>query len=152
MTMLKDHEDLIQWDDEGRVTFFGNDLVPESNITDLLNYAVRESGFQNAPAATNRFLAVCKLINIPTHLLARNIGKDWYGNVKNIRKRKTFTDSAKNMEPYYSRLRNWEPLAFEDIVENNDEELLESQEQPLLVDTPSPSLKQPKKRKRIEFV
>lgn len=152
MTMLKDHEDLIQWDEEGHVTFFGNDIVPESNITDLLNYAVRESGFQNAPAATNRFLAVCKLINIPTHLLARNIGKDWYGNVQNIRKRKTFTDSAKNMERFYSKLRNWEPIAFEDILENNNEELLESQVQPSLIDTPSPSSKKPTKRKRIEFL
>jgi hypothetical protein len=40
-SILKQNKNVVSWDKEGRVTFLKSEHVAGSNITDLLNYAIR---------------------------------------------------------------------------------------------------------------
>ena len=42
LEQLKKRPDLITWDSEGRVTYFGSEPVEDSNIVDLISYATRD--------------------------------------------------------------------------------------------------------------
>jgi hypothetical protein len=121
---LKQNKKLIRWDEGGHVTFFENEDVPGSNIVDLINYSVRDLKWANNPAGINRFLAVCKLLNVPSHLLSREVKKDWYGTLDDLKPRITYTNSAQKIEKFKNHLRNWEPLYFEDTLDDdNDDDL-----------------------------
>jgi hypothetical protein len=123
---LKQNKQLIRWDENVHVTFFENEDVPGSNIVDLLNYSVRDLKWAHNPAGINRFVAVCKLLNVPSHLLSKEVKKDWYGTLDNIKPRKTYTNSAQKIEKFKSTLINWEPMFYEDTLDD-DENIDESE-------------------------
>jgi hypothetical protein len=110
LSVLKQNRNVVSWDKEGRVTFFKSEHVAGSNITDLLNYAIRELTWADPPSGTNRFLAACKILNVPTHLLSKEVRKDWYSTVDHIQPRNTTKQSAMNMNRFYSNFKNWEPI------------------------------------------
>lgn len=110
MKSLKGNEKLVHWDEKGRVTFFNDDYVPESNIVDLLNFTTRELKWDENPSGINRFLRVCKMINLPTSLLSKEAKKGWLGDIP---PRENLTDSARRSD---NTFMNWEPLRQEDLI------------------------------------
>ena len=110
LQLLKSNPQLIKWDKTGRITFFNNEFVPESNITDLINYTTRELQFADNPSGLNRFLTVCKMANVPVSLLSRKAKSGWMGGLGNIPPRPTATNSAQRLDAF----RNWTPLQRED--------------------------------------
>jgi len=74
---LKQFSSFINWDGNGRITFFENEFVPDSNLIDLLTYSLRDVKFDDPPEGVNRFLRVLKLINVPHFMLSKEARKDF---------------------------------------------------------------------------
>ena len=64
---LKEREDVITWDDVGQVLLNGN-LIPKSNISDLISDAMRARKHFN-PVGVREFYNVLNEINIPKDLV-----------------------------------------------------------------------------------
>ena len=64
---LKEREDVITWDDMGQVLLNG-DLIPKSNISDLISDAMRPRKHFN-PVGVREFYNVLNEINIPKDLV-----------------------------------------------------------------------------------
>ena len=64
---LKDHSDVISWNDNGQLVLEGS-IVPNSNIVDLVNDAMRKrKGFN--PEHSNTFAKALAKINVPEDYL-----------------------------------------------------------------------------------
>jgi hypothetical protein len=112
MELLKARPDLIQWDKNGRVTFFGTEAVSGSNIVDMLNYATRELKWTKNPIGINRFLQVIKMVNVPTILLSRDVKQDVLGDLEHVRPRPNASNSASRL----GNFDNWEPIRSADTL------------------------------------
>lgn len=117
MTMLKSRPDLIKWDTNGRVTFFGTEFAPETNIIDLVNYVTRELKWSHNPAGINRMLTVCKMVNVPTTMLSKDVKQDLMGPLEGIRIRSNQTDSASRMGGF----KKWKPISSKDNLNSNSD-------------------------------
>jgi len=84
LRILKQCHEFISWDETGRVTFFENEFVPDSNLTDLINFSVRDIKFNQPPVGINRFLRVLKIVNVPYNLLSKEAKKGFLGSVDQI--------------------------------------------------------------------
>jgi hypothetical protein len=83
-------------------------------------------------------------------LLLKEVRKDWYGTADHIQPRNTTTQSAMNMNMFYSNLKNWEPIVYDDEEDDdrNTEETIVFVTPPNFQNTPSCS-KPSKKRKKL---
>jgi hypothetical protein len=104
MTKLKKHKDLIKWDETGRVTFFGDEFEPETSIADLVSFAVRDLKHDSYPNGLNRFLRVCKMLNVPSSFYRTSLRKDVAQDLM------FSTNSAKR----FANFENWESLSRND--------------------------------------
>ncbi len=112
MELLKARPDLIQWDKNGRVTFFGTEAVSGSNIVDMLNYATRELKWTKNPNGINRFLQVIKMVNVPTILLSKDVKHDVLGDLEDVRPRPNASNSASRL----GNFDNWQPIRSADTL------------------------------------
>jgi len=108
MKILKRYNGAISWDKSGHVTFFNNELVPGSNIVDLLNYVTRDLKSMKAPPGINRFLLVCKAANVPSHVLSKSLKREWQEPGKAVTAKSSVTNSAKKIDLYSSYFKDWE--------------------------------------------
>ena len=67
LARLKEREDAITWDDRGQVILKG-DLIPKSNISDLISDAMRSRKHFN-PVGVREFYDILYEINIPKDLV-----------------------------------------------------------------------------------
>ena len=67
LARLKEREDAITWDDRGQVILKG-DLIPKSNISDLISDAMRSRKHFN-PVGVQEFYDILYEINIPKDLV-----------------------------------------------------------------------------------
>ena len=67
LARLKEREDAITWDERGQVILKG-DLIPKSNISDLISDAMRSRKHFN-PVGVQKFYDVLYEINIPKDLV-----------------------------------------------------------------------------------
>lgn len=132
MNTLKPYPSLIKWNKKGTVTFFGSELVEGSNIIDLLSYVLRNLKWSKDPPGINRFLATCKLLNVPTSLLSAAIRKDWFGSLHHIRSRDSNTESAAQLPKFRQRILNWETIDPEDIITEDEDEPPKNNEEAFL--------------------
>lgn len=106
---LKCHPEVISWDKTGRVTFFGNEFEQDSNIKDLMDYSIRDIQFKKNPPGINRFIKVCKMLNVPATVFSSKVRNDMLGSLDSIQPRETSTQSAEKMSTF--PFKNWIPLA-----------------------------------------
>jgi hypothetical protein len=106
--MLKQVNDIITWDTTGRVTFFKDELVPDSNLVDLLNYSLRDIKFHDIPAGTNRFLRILKIVNVPSQILSREAKKGYLRSLDQMPIREQVGNSRA------SDFYNWMPVRTAD--------------------------------------
>lgn len=150
ISILKPHPKLIKWDEKGEVTFFDSETVDGSNITDLINYAIRNLKWTKDPPGINRFLAVCKMLNVPTAILSNSVKNDWFGTIDNIRPRRNVTDSILRAPSYRQLLKNWEAMDEEDLIDDEEDQFNQSSYvTPTASPTSTPS--SAKKPKNITF-
>ena len=65
---LKDHSDVIMWNDNGHFVFLEGSIVPNSNIVDLVNDVMQKrKGFN--PEHSNTFAKALTKINVPEDYL-----------------------------------------------------------------------------------
>jgi hypothetical protein len=107
LKILKRFKEFIDWDDTGRVTFFENEFVPNSNLVDLLTYALRDIKFAHPPAGVNRFLRVLKVINVPHNILSKEARKGFLGDLDQMPVREGTTSRV-------SGFHNWNPIRSAD--------------------------------------
>ena len=67
LARLKEREDAITWDERGQVILKG-DLIPKSNISDLISDAMRSRKHFN-PVGVQQFYDVLNKINVPKDLV-----------------------------------------------------------------------------------
>ena len=67
LARLKEREDAITWDERGQVILKG-DLIPKSNISDLISDAMRSRKHFN-PVGVQKFYDVLYEINVPKDLV-----------------------------------------------------------------------------------
>ena len=67
LARLKEREDVITWDERGQVILKG-DLIPKSNISDLVSDAMRSRKHFN-PVGVQKFYDVLNKINVPKDLV-----------------------------------------------------------------------------------
>jgi len=84
LRILKQFNEFISWDVTGRVTFFGNEFVENSNLVDLLTFSLRDVKFDQPPPGVNRFIRILKLINVPQNILSREAKKGFIGDLHQI--------------------------------------------------------------------
>lgn len=110
MLSLKEHPELIRWNNNGEVAFFDQEFEGGSSIVDLLSYAVHDLKWSIAPKATNRFLLCLKQLNVPLSLMRADVRKMLSKDIDHI----TDVKSAGNSPSYFvqmkSKLRDWVSL------------------------------------------
>jgi len=105
--ILKQYSSFINWDDKGRVTFFGDEFCPDSNLVDLLTYTLRDVKFDEPPAGVNRFLRILKIINVPHFILSKEARKGFLGHLHQM--------PIKEGNPSrVSGIANWDPIRSAD--------------------------------------
>jgi len=128
LSTLKPYPSMINRNKNGTVTFFGNEEVQGSSIIDLVSYILKNLKWTKDPFGVNRFLAICKLLNVPTSLLSAGIRKDWFGTLHHIRPRDTVTESAAQLPKFRKRILDWDALDKEDIFTEDEEEPINQEE------------------------
>ena len=82
---LKDHSDVISWNDNGQSTLEGS-ITPNSNIVDLVNDIMRKrKGFN--PDHSNTFAKALTKINVPEDYVRNTDGIDsirWYHRLQDF--------------------------------------------------------------------
>ena len=82
---LKDHSDVISWNDNGQSTLEGS-IIPNSNIVDLVNDIMRKrKGFN--PDHSNTFAKALTKINVPEDYVRNNDRIDsirWYHRLQDF--------------------------------------------------------------------
>lgn len=73
MNKLMDHPHMISWDDDGRVTFFGNNFSPNSDIRALLHSVTSDAREVIYPHGYSSFENVLKMTNIPPHVVSKRL-------------------------------------------------------------------------------
>lgn len=73
MNKLMDHPDMIRWDDDFRVTFYGNHFSPNSNIHALLHSVTSDIKDIVFPHGYSSFENVLKMMNIPPHVFSKRL-------------------------------------------------------------------------------
>ena len=82
MRALSKHPDILRWNDRGNI-IFKNQLVPSSNITDLLSdVLVKRKNFH--PQGQNSFLHALKEMNIPESLITNPLRRTDIQRMKDI--------------------------------------------------------------------
>lgn len=109
---LKCHPEMIKWDKSGRVTFWGSEFEPDSNISDLMSYSIRDLKWTTSPNGINRFLRVCKMLNVPAALFSTVVRNDLMGTLDSIPLKQTATLSAHKLSSFSA----WEPLNQNDAL------------------------------------
>src|SRR5271154_1385959 len=105
MKILKKNPKLIQWDTNGTCKFFQQPQNPGSSIIDLISYVTRSLKWQQQPIGINRFLHICKSLNVPSSCLNTQLRKEW-GSSSPIKPRKT-----KSIAQGHSQaIKQWETL------------------------------------------
>jgi len=80
--ILRRRPDLISWDASGVCNFNGVE-EQESNIIDLLNYTITSAKWKKVPAGINRFLKICKDLNISSSVVSAKLKHEFLrGNLK----------------------------------------------------------------------
>lgn len=115
---LRIHPELIYWDDPGKITFFGTDTISGSMV-DFLSYLLRDMRWSTAPIGSNRFLLICKRVDIPTSIVRKGLRNKFnvpYSEMTNVRSN---SDSVSDFTKIKQTLSNWTSLS-------DDEEEYES--------------------------
>lgn len=112
MGFLKCHPELIKWGKDGRVTFWGNEFEPNSNIGDLMSYSLRDLKWTKNPPGINRFIRVLKMLNLPATNFSTKVRSDLLGSLDTISLRDNVTKSGEKM----SSFKNWTPMSNKDTV------------------------------------
>jgi hypothetical protein len=76
ISLLRTRPDLISWEKNGVCTFNG-EIEPASNIVDLLNFITTSSQWKVLPAGVNRFLSICRELNVPSSLLNSKLKEEF---------------------------------------------------------------------------
>ncbi|CAL8130461.1 unnamed protein product [Orchesella dallaii] len=107
---LKERPDLICWDKQGVVTFFGDELCESSSLFDLLNFLIRELKWKVAPNGINRFLLICKKLHVPASVLRKKLREQYLRAFDHFGVVKSASDSVKMFNDNKHRLLHWSSL------------------------------------------
>ncbi|CAL8136730.1 unnamed protein product [Orchesella dallaii] len=110
LKILKERPDLISWDKNGVITFFGDDLCRESSLYDLLNYLIRDLKWKVAPNGANRFLLICKKLGVPASILRNKLREQYVKALDNFSEIKSASDSGYMSKDNKHRLLHWSSL------------------------------------------
>lgn len=114
LDILREHPEQIEWDSYGGVTFFGEELLG-SNMSDLLNYVLRDAGkWPTPPLGINRFILVCKRFNVPATFIKKDLREQFLGTLSDFNEVKSNSESVLNIPRIKNNLiQNWTSV-FED--------------------------------------
>lgn len=107
--ILKQRPDLITWNALGVCTINGK-LEPESKLVDLLNYTLTSTKWRLLPVGINRFLAICKELNVPSSVVSSKLKHEFLRqNIKPRGKRL----SSERAENQHVKTFGWQSYASE---------------------------------------
>lgn len=113
LEILQSHTDYIEWDNYGAVRFFGEEKAG-SNITDLLNYVLRDSKWPAPPIGINRFVLICKSLNVPASFVRKDLREQFLMPGKQYDKVESNSDSVKRIpelkQQLFEGFKNWRNL------------------------------------------
>lgn len=82
LSALRRRSDLISWNALGKCTIYGKE-EPDSNIIDLINYTITSTKWNRVPVGINRFLRICKDMNIPSSVVNSKLKHEFIrGNIE----------------------------------------------------------------------
>lgn len=119
--LLARHKDLITWDKQGVVTFFKNETEKDSSILDLINYLLRDLKWKSVPKGINRFLIICKKLNIPASLVRSSLREALTSPIDNLSPVRTTSDSGNSFSLYLNTVKNWSNLESASDSESDSE-------------------------------
>lgn len=115
MHTLKQSPDLISWNKNGEVSFFGQEYEKGTSIVDLLSYLVHELKWKVAPKGTNRFLLCAKRLNIPVSLMRPEVRQMLTKDIDQVRDVKSASDSPTRISDIKQKLKGWISFYDEDL-------------------------------------
>lgn len=125
LSVLKKYPEFIVWNSRGNCSFFKEDFLENSNIIDLLRYAVSAVKSKNVPEGINRFLFIIKLTNIPHSILSLKLRQEFEkGTTIKPRGARESTQKVLDLE----QLKTWE--LFNNVTERKKPERHHSMENP----------------------
>ncbi len=119
--LLSEHQDLITWDKQGVVTFFKNETEKDTSILDLINFLLRDLKWKSVPKGINRFLIICKKLNIPASLVRSSLREALTSPIDNLSPVKTSSDSGSSFSFYLNTVKNWSNLESESETDSDSE-------------------------------
>lgn len=111
---IKNNRDLIFWNNKGEVTFFLNEFVEGSSIIDLINYILRDLKWKVAPKGANRFILVCRKLNVPASIVRKSLRESFSSSIPTINAVKSASESFHDFSGYQAALIGWTNLDDED--------------------------------------
>lgn len=117
--LLQDHPDLISWNDKLEVTFMTDQFCPGSSILDLLSYLIRDLKWDIAPRGANRFLLICKLLNIPSSMMRKGLRAKMGADLEDMTSVKSASDSTSDFPELRDKVANW--ISVEDEYFTDDD-------------------------------
>lgn len=130
--LLAGRSDLIEWDASGKVTFFGTEKS-NTNIFDLIGYLIRDLTWNTPPVGANRFLLICKKINVPVSVVRKALRSKFIPTLNDLGNVKSASDSVNLFQNLKSKLLNWSTVPDEE-EEGSEEEMFD--EAPLHTSSP----------------
>lgn len=118
--LLKTRPDLISWNTKFEVTFLSDDYCNGSSILDLISYLIRDLKWDLAPKGSNRFLLVCKLLNIPISMVRKGLRTKMSAEMEDMTSMKSASDSTTDFPELKNRFINWTSLEDEFFTDDDE--------------------------------
>lgn len=119
--ILKTRLDLISWNKKLEVTFLSDDFCAGSSILDLISYIIRDLKWSIAPKGSNRFLLICKLLNVPTALVRKALRTKMSSDIEDMSSVKSASDSTTDFPELKDKFQNWTSLEEEYFTDDEEE-------------------------------
>lgn len=118
--ILRTRPDLITWNEKFEVTFLKDDFCAGSSILDLISYLLRDLKWDLAPKGSNRFLLICKLLNVPTSLVRKALRTKMSADFDDMTSVKSASDSTTHFPELKDKIQNWISLEEEYFTDDGD--------------------------------